>query len=109
MVDVVNDIDLLIDWIGKVDRIFLAVLRLFGKVVDVLFSVGYIKLEHLEIIPFFCNWSMQCHRNSCNSIGISDCTPLVKNRLFWNIRIPPFANLLCPYVPPEGSFSMRST
>ena len=53
MVDVVNDIDLLIDWIGKVNHMFLAVLRLFGKVVDVLFSVGYIKLEHLEIIPFF--------------------------------------------------------
>ena len=53
MVYVVNDIDLLIDWIGKVNHIFLAVLRLFGKVVDVLFSVGYIKLEYLEIVPFF--------------------------------------------------------
>ena len=53
MVDVVNDIDLLIDWIGKVDRIFLAVLRLFGKVVNVLFSVTHIKLEYLEIVPFF--------------------------------------------------------
>ena len=53
MVDVVNDIDLLIDWIGKVNRIFLAVLRLFGKVADVLFSIGYIKLEYLEIVPFF--------------------------------------------------------
>ena len=53
MVDVVNDIDLLIDWIGKVNHIFLAALRLFGKVVDVLFSIGYIKLEYLEIVPFF--------------------------------------------------------
>ena len=53
MVGVVNDIDLLIDWIGKVNRIFLAVLRLLRKVVDVLFSVGYIKLEYLEIVPFF--------------------------------------------------------
>ena len=53
MVDVVNDIDLLIDWIGKVNRIFLAVLRLFGKVADVLFSIGYIKLEYLEVVPFY--------------------------------------------------------
>ena len=53
MVGVVNNIDLLIDWIGKVNRMFLAVLRLFGKVVDVLFSISCIKLEHLEIIPFF--------------------------------------------------------
>ena len=53
MVDVVNDIDLLIDWIGKINHMFLAVLRLFGKVVDVLLSVTHIKLEHLEIISFF--------------------------------------------------------
>ena len=53
MVVVINDIDLLIDWIGKVNHIVLTVLRLFGKVVDVLFSVSYIKLEHLEIVPFF--------------------------------------------------------
>jgi len=53
MVGVVNDIDLLIDWIGKVNHIFLVVLWLFGKVVDVLFSIGYIKLEYLEIVPFF--------------------------------------------------------
>ena len=53
MVGVVNNIDLLIDWVCKVDRIFLAVLRLFGKVVDVLFSIGYIKLEYLEIVSFF--------------------------------------------------------
>ena len=53
MVGVVNDIDLLIDWIVKVNHIFLAVFRLLGKVVDVLFSVSYIKLEHLEIVPFF--------------------------------------------------------
>ena len=53
MVGVINDIDLLIDWIGNVNHIFLAVLRLFGKVVDVLFSIGYIKLEYLEIVPFF--------------------------------------------------------
>ena len=53
MVDVINDIDLLIDWIGKVNHIFLAVLRLFGKVMDVLFPIGYIKLEYLEIVPFF--------------------------------------------------------
>ena len=52
MVDVVNDIDLLIDWIGKVNRMFLAVLRLFGKVMNVLFSIGYIKLEYLEIVSF---------------------------------------------------------
>ena len=52
MVDVVNDIDLLIDWIVKVNHIFLAVLRLFGKVVNVLFSVTHIKLEHLEIVSF---------------------------------------------------------
>ena len=52
---------------------------------------------------------MQFHRNNCSSIGISACTPLVKNRLFWNICIPPFAGLLCPYAPPEGGFSMRST
>ena len=42
MVDVVNDIDLLIDWIGKVNHIFLAVLRLFGKVVDVLVGTCFI-------------------------------------------------------------------
>ena len=53
MVGVVNDIDLLIDWIGKVDRIFLAGLRLFGKEVNVLFSVTHFKLEYLEIDPFF--------------------------------------------------------
>ena len=53
VVGVVNDIDLLIDWIVKVNHIFLAVFRLLGKVVDVLFSVSYIKLEHLEIVPFF--------------------------------------------------------
>ena len=53
MVDVINDINLLIDWIGKFNRMFLAVLRLFRKVMDVLFPIGYIKLEHLEIIPFF--------------------------------------------------------
>ena len=53
MVYVINDIDLLIDWIGKVNHIFLAVLRLLRKVVDVLFSIGYIKLEYLEIVPFF--------------------------------------------------------
>ena len=53
MVGVVNDIDLLIDWIVKVNHIFLAVLRLFGKVVNVLFSVTHIKLEYLEIVPFF--------------------------------------------------------
>lgn len=53
MVDVINNIDLLIDWIGKFNRMFLAVLRLFGKVVDVLFPVSHIKLEHLEIVSFF--------------------------------------------------------
>lgn len=53
MVDVVNDIDLLIDGIGNVNHVVLTVLRLFGKVVDVLFSIGYIKLEYLEIVPFF--------------------------------------------------------
>ena len=53
MVGVVNDIDLLIDWIGKGNHIVLTVLRLFGKVMDVLFSIGYIKLEYLEIVPFF--------------------------------------------------------
>ena len=53
VVGVINDINLLIDWIGKFNRMFLAVLRLFGKVVDVLFSIGHIKLEYLEIVPFF--------------------------------------------------------
>ena len=53
MVGVVNDIDLLIDWIGKVNHIVLTVLRLFGKVVDVLFPVTRIKLEYLEIVSFF--------------------------------------------------------
>ena len=53
MVDVINNIDLLIDWICNVDHVVLTVLRLFGKVVNVLFSVGCIKLEYLEIVPFF--------------------------------------------------------
>ena len=53
MVGVVNDIDLLIDWICNVNHIVLTVLRLFGKVVDVLFSVTHIKFEYLEIVPFF--------------------------------------------------------
>ena len=53
MVDVVNDIDLLIDWVCKVNHIVLTVLRLFEKVVDVLFSVTHIKFEYLEIVPFF--------------------------------------------------------
>ena len=53
MVNVVNDIDLLIDWIGKVNHIFLDLLRLLRKVMDVQLSVTHIKLEYLEIVPFF--------------------------------------------------------
>mgnify|MGYP007028875386 FL=1 len=53
MVDVVNDIDLCGNGFLCRNLIFLAVLRLFGKVMDVLFSIGYIKLEYLEIVPFF--------------------------------------------------------
>ena len=53
MVGVVNDISRMTDSIGNLNHTFLAVLRLFGKVVDVLLSVTHIKLEHLEIISFF--------------------------------------------------------
>ena len=53
MVGVVNDIDLCGNGFLCRNLIFLAVLRLFRKVVDVLFSVTHIKLEYLEIVPFF--------------------------------------------------------
>ena len=53
MVDVINNIDLCGNGFLCRNLIFLAVLRLFGKVVDVLFSIEYIKLEYLEIVPFF--------------------------------------------------------
>ena len=53
MVDVVNDIDLCGNRFLCRNLIFLAVLRLFGKVVDVLFSISCIKLEHLKIVPLF--------------------------------------------------------
>ena len=52
MVGVVNDIDLCGNGFLCRNLIFLAVLWLFGKVVDVLFPIGYIKLEHLEIVSF---------------------------------------------------------
>ena len=53
MVVVINDIDLLIDWIGKVNHIVLTVLRLFGKVVDVLFSINFFQCKDLKVISFF--------------------------------------------------------
>lgn len=53
MVDVVNDIDLLIDWIGNVNHVVLTVLRLFGKVVDMLFSVNFFQYKDLKVISFF--------------------------------------------------------
>ena len=53
MVDVVNDIDLLIDWVCKVNHIVLTVLRLFGKVVDVLFAVNFFQCKDLKVILFF--------------------------------------------------------
>ena len=53
VVGVVNDIDLLIDWIVKVNHIFLAVFRLLGKVVDVLFSVNFFQCKDLKVILFF--------------------------------------------------------
>ena len=52
MVDVINNIDLLIDWIGKVNHIFLVVLWLFRKVVDVLFSVNFFQCKNLKVISF---------------------------------------------------------
>ena len=69
MVDVVNDIDLLIDWIGKVNHIFLAVLRLFGKVVDVLFSINFFQCKDLKVISFF--WQ------------IIDAVPQKQLQLYW--------------------------
>ena len=53
MVDVVNNIDLCGNWFLCRNLIFLAVLRLFEKVVDVLFSVNFFQCKDLKVIPFF--------------------------------------------------------
>ena len=48
MVVVINDIDLLIDWIGKVNHIVLTVLRLFGKVVGCAVFHQFLSVQRLE-------------------------------------------------------------
>ena len=53
MVGVVNDIDLCGNGFLCRNLIFLAVLRLFGKVVDVLFSVNFFQCKDLKVILFF--------------------------------------------------------
>ena len=53
MVIVVNDIDLCGNWFLCRNLIFLAVLWLFGKVMDVLFSVNFFQCKDLKVISFF--------------------------------------------------------
>ena len=53
MVDVINNIDLCGNGFLCRNLIFLAVLRLFGKVVDVLFSINFFQCKDLKVISFF--------------------------------------------------------